>query len=94
LNWIAIFSGRRFLSLTLLPSLLDNCLSEEDSNDGSTSKKRKRKTHDAKVSSLKAELKQLLSQPLVAKGVLTKYITSGVNPIVDELIQGECELSI
>jgi ATP-dependent RNA helicase DDX24/MAK5 len=42
---------------------------------------------------LKAELKHLLSQPLVAKGVSTRYITSGSRPIVDDLIAGECKLS-
>jgi hypothetical protein len=43
---------------------------------------------DAKVRKLKENLKQLLAQPLVAKGISTKYITSGTRPIVDDLIAG------
>jgi ATP-dependent RNA helicase DDX24/MAK5 len=38
---------------------------------------------------LKAQLKSLLAQPLVAQGVLTSYITSGSRPIVDDLLAGE-----
>ncbi|THH03666.1 hypothetical protein EW146_g10368 [Bondarzewia mesenterica] len=46
------------------------------------------KAQNAKVASLKAELKQLLAQPLVARGVSTRYITSGSRPIVDDIIAG------
>ncbi|KAG5633282.1 hypothetical protein DXG03_006603, partial [Asterophora parasitica] len=49
----------------------------------------KRKAKDAKNAALKAELKHLLSQPLIASGVSAKYITSGSRPIVDDLIAGE-----
>ncbi|KAJ7512781.1 ATP-dependent RNA helicase [Mycena galericulata] len=49
----------------------------------------KRKAKDLKNAHLKAELKRLLSQPLVARGVSTRYITSGSTPIVDDLIAGE-----
>ncbi|KAJ7439358.1 ATP-dependent RNA helicase [Mycena latifolia] len=49
----------------------------------------KRKAKDLKNASLKAELKRLLAQPLVARGVSTRYITSGSRPIVDDLIAGE-----
>ncbi|KAG6861318.1 hypothetical protein C0995_001637 [Termitomyces sp. Mi166 len=48
----------------------------------------KRKAKDAKNAALKAELKYLLSQPLIARGISTKYITSGSRPIVDDLIAG------
>ncbi|KAJ7682954.1 P-loop containing nucleoside triphosphate hydrolase protein [Mycena rosella] len=51
----------------------------------------KRKAKDLKNANLKAELKRLLAQPLVARGVSTRYITSGSRPIVDDLIAGECE---
>ncbi|KAJ7108563.1 ATP-dependent RNA helicase MAK5 [Mycena epipterygia] len=49
----------------------------------------KRKAKDLKNANLKAELKRLLAQPLVARGVSTRYITSGSRPIVDDLIAGE-----
>lgn len=49
----------------------------------------KRKAKDLKNANLKAELKQLLAQPLVARGVSTRYITSGSRSIVDDLIAGE-----
>jgi hypothetical protein len=40
---------------------------------------------------MKAELKRLLAQPLIAPGISSRYITSGTNPVVDGLIAGECE---
>ncbi|KAJ6627886.1 P-loop containing nucleoside triphosphate hydrolase protein [Mycena sp. CBHHK59/15] len=49
----------------------------------------KRKAKDIKNAKLKAELKRLLAQPLVARGVSTRYITSGSRPIVDDLLAGE-----
>jgi ATP-dependent RNA helicase DDX24/MAK5 len=51
----------------------------------------KRKAKDLKNASLKAELKRLLAQPLVARGVSTRYITSGSRPIVDDLLAGDCK---
>lgn len=48
------------------------------------------KSKNVKMGAMKAELKHLLSQPLVARGVLTNYITSGSRPIVDDLLAGEC----
>ncbi|KAI0087341.1 DEAD-domain-containing protein [Irpex rosettiformis] len=50
--------------------------------------KHQRKSRNAKTTALKAELKQLLAQPLVARGVSTRYITSGSRPIVDDVIDG------
>lgn len=41
---------------------------------------------------MKAELKYLLSQPLIAKGVIKNYITSGSTSIVDDLLAGGCKL--
>ena len=39
---------------------------------------------------LKAELRGLLKQPLVARGVSTRYVTSGSNPIAHDMLAGEC----
>ena len=50
--------------------------------------KAQRKAADAKVARLKAELKGLLAQPLVAKGVSTRYITSGAVSIADDMLAG------
>lgn len=62
--------------------------SEEESKGLPT--KQKRKQTQAKTAALKAELKSLLAQPLVARGVSTKYITSGSRSIVDDFIAGDC----
>ena len=43
---------------------------------------------------MKAELKDLLSQPLLAKGISAKYITSGARPIADDLLAGQCKCAI
>lgn len=59
----------------------------EDEQDRPT--KQKAKSQHAKTAVLKAELKHLLSQPLIAKGISTRYITSGCRPVVDDLIAGE-----
>jgi ATP-dependent RNA helicase DDX24/MAK5 len=62
----------------------------EDEQDRPT--KHKAKSQNTKTAGLKAELKHLLLQPLIAKGVSTRYITSGSRPVVDDLIAGECTL--
>jgi ATP-dependent RNA helicase DDX24/MAK5 len=50
---------------------------------------RQRKTEESKTFALKAQLKDMLAQPLVARGISTRYITSGSRPIVDDLLSGE-----
>jgi len=57
--------------------------------DGPT--KRQQKAANAKIKDQKLQLKQLLSQPLLAQGVSQRYITSGSNPIVHELLAGQSE---
>ncbi|KIJ61810.1 hypothetical protein HYDPIDRAFT_115264 [Hydnomerulius pinastri MD-312] len=51
--------------------------------------KYQKKQFDAKTASLKAELKGMLSRPLLARGVSTRYITSGSRPIADDIIAGK-----
>lgn len=53
--------------------------------------KRQKKAANTKIKSQKLQLKQLLVQPLLAQGVSKRYITSGRNPIVHELLAGESE---
>ena len=48
----------------------------------------KRRAKDQQMQGMKAELKHLLSQPLLARGVIKNYITSGSVSIVDDLIAG------
>jgi len=48
------------------------------------------KAHDVKLGQLKAELRELLRQPLVARGVSTGYVTSGSRPIAHDILAGEC----
>ncbi|KAF5343466.1 hypothetical protein D9758_011860 [Tetrapyrgos nigripes] len=68
---------------------LDSDFASDADEDHSTSTKRQQKAKDAKNAAMKAELKRMLAQPLVAKGVSVNYITSGSNPIVDGLLAGE-----
>lgn len=49
-------------------------------------KSREAKKNSAKVQQLKSELKELLSEPLVARGISRRYITSGSRAIVDDLV--------
>ncbi|KAH7912169.1 ATP-dependent RNA helicase [Hygrophoropsis aurantiaca] len=59
------------------------------SEDESQPSKFKRKKRNVKTASLKAELNQLLSQPLIARGVSTRYITSGYRPIAHDMVAGD-----
>ncbi|KAJ7211287.1 ATP-dependent RNA helicase [Mycena pura] len=62
---------------------------EVDDSDEDKPSNKKRKARDLKNANLKAELKRLLMKPLVARGVSTRYITSGSRTLVDDLIAGE-----
>ena len=57
--------------------------------DGPT--KRQQKAANAKIKDQRLQLKQLLVQPLLAQGISKRYITSGNNPIVHELLAGQSE---
>lgn len=50
---------------------------------------RSSKAHDSKLIQLKAELKELLNQPLVARGVSTRYVTYGNRPVAPAILAGE-----
>ncbi|KAH7887065.1 ATP-dependent RNA helicase [Phlebopus sp. FC_14] len=58
------------------------------SEDDSKPSKYQKKRFDAKTASLKAELKEMLSRPLLARGVSTRYVTSGSRPVADDMIAG------
>ncbi|KAL4079554.1 ATP-dependent RNA helicase [Scleroderma citrinum] len=66
---------------------LDSDFMSASEDDGKPSKYQK-KRFDAKIVSLKTELKELLAKPLLARGISARYITSGSKTIVDDLIQG------
>lgn len=61
------------------------------SNQFSNGAVRSNKTRDSKLVQLKSELKELLNQPLIARGVSTRYITSGSRPVASAILAGECE---
>lgn len=65
-----------------------SCSDSEDDQDRPT--KFKVKSRNIRTAAMKEELKRMLAQPLIAKGVSTRYITSGSRPIVDDLISGHC----
>ncbi|KAH8103065.1 ATP-dependent RNA helicase [Cristinia sonorae] len=71
----------------------DMGLSSDDDKKPVPSKHQK-KNANAKTAALKAELKQLLAQPLVARGISTRYITSGSTRIVDDMIAGQCSSTL
>ncbi|KAG0706963.1 ATP-dependent RNA helicase [Suillus ampliporus] len=60
-----------------------------DSADESHPSKQRKKNNDTKTAVLKAELKELMSQPLLSRGVSIRYITSGSRPIADDIISGD-----
>ncbi|KAL1949173.1 hypothetical protein VTO73DRAFT_10979 [Trametes versicolor] len=69
--------------------VLDSDLESDDGGAEAAPSKQKRKARAAKTAGLKAQLKEMLAQPLVARGVSTRYITSGVHSIADDLLAGE-----
>ena len=62
-----------------------------DSDDEGKIFNQKRRAKNNAMASMKAELKHLLSQPLIAQGISTRYITSGSRLIVDDLLAGNRE---
>ncbi|KIK99199.1 hypothetical protein PAXRUDRAFT_570592 [Paxillus rubicundulus Ve08.2h10] len=58
----------------------------EDENKPS---KYQRKRVSTKTATLKAELEEMLSRPLLARGVSARYITSGSRPIADDIVSGK-----
>ena len=69
---------------------LRTCAHSDSDDEDKAPSKQKQRAAGAKVAALKAQLKAMLAQPLVARGVSTRYITSGVRSIADDLIAGEC----
>ncbi|KAG1802290.1 ATP-dependent RNA helicase [Suillus plorans] len=67
---------------------LDSDILSESADESNPSKARK-KNNDAKMAVLKAKLKGLMAQPLLSRGVSTRYITSGSRPIADDIISGD-----
>lgn len=61
----------------------------DSENEGASSTKRE---NNGQSAAMKAELREMISQPLVARCVSTKYITSGSRPIIDDLLAGESKL--
>jgi hypothetical protein len=75
-------------------SFATQCLSRAHSDaEGRPSgpTERQKKAANTKIKNQRLQLKQLLAQPLLAQGVSKRYITSGSNPIVHELLAGESE---
>ncbi|TFK38098.1 P-loop containing nucleoside triphosphate hydrolase protein [Crucibulum laeve] len=61
---------------------------DSDPEDENKLSNQKRKAKAAKTAGMKAELKRLISQPLIASGVSTRYITSSSRQIADDLLAG------
>jgi ATP-dependent RNA helicase DDX24/MAK5 len=62
-----------------------------DSDDEGKISNQKRRAKNSAMASMKVELKHLLSQPLIARGISTRYITSGSRLVVDDLLAGNRE---
>ena len=65
---------------------------DRDSDNDSRHSSHKQKNIDRQMMALKTELGQMLSEPLISRGVSARYITSGSRPIVDDLLAGDREL--
>ena len=50
--------------------------------------------NSSQIKALKRQLSDLLSQPLIARGISAKFITSGSRPIVNDLLRGESAYDI
>ena len=61
---------------------------EDDDDGGVGHSNNKRK---GKLAALRAEMKTLLAQPLIARGVSTRYLTSGSKSVVDDLLTSSSE---
>ncbi|KAH8107536.1 DEAD-domain-containing protein [Phellopilus nigrolimitatus] len=68
---------------------LDSDLEDNPSDEDAPARKRDKAKGTQKTHALKAELKHLLSQPLIAHGVMKKYITSGARNVVSELLRSD-----
>ena len=71
-------------------------LSDEDDPDMPFHQRHKGKAGKGSkrnVEALKAQLKGLLAQPLIARGVSARYPTSGSKVIIDDLLQSTGELA-
>ena len=66
----------------------------DDDEQKAVPSKRQRKSASAKTAVLKEELRELLLQPLITRGVSTRYITSGSKSIADDMLSGQCEYLI
>ncbi|KAF5392731.1 hypothetical protein D9757_000998 [Collybiopsis confluens] len=68
-------------------------LDEDFDSDNDSSKshpsKRQQKINQAQTAVLKGQLKEMLAQPIMARGISARYITSGSRSIIDELVSGE-----
>jgi ATP-dependent RNA helicase DDX24/MAK5 len=83
----------RYLPVYIFFLYLDIHFDYSDSDDEEKISNQKRKAKDGAMVRMKAELKHLLSQPLIARGISTRYITSGSRRIVDDLLAGNREYS-
>lgn len=68
--------------------LADLSLSDDDADPDAPTSQKKGNRRSNKAANLKGQLAQLLSQPLVARGVSTRYPTSGTRVIVDDVLSG------
>ncbi|KZV78692.1 DEAD-domain-containing protein [Exidia glandulosa HHB12029] len=63
--------------------------SEDEDDEERGAQKSRRKKRKVQEGALKAELKALLAQPVMARGVSAKYITSGSRPIAHDMLTGD-----
>ncbi|KAL7415002.1 P-loop containing nucleoside triphosphate hydrolase protein [Mrakia frigida] len=66
----------------------DNMPTDDDDDEDRRGHRGNAKSNSVKVANLKNELRALMAQPLVARGISSRYITGGSRKIVDALIQG------
>lgn len=83
-NWVV--EAAEAMDIDLDPDMLSDF--EEDDPDAPVASKKRKGKAEGKVDQLKAKLNHLLDQPLIARGVSTRYPTSGSRVIVDDVVAG------
>lgn len=83
-NWLA--EAAEAMDIDIDPDMFSDF--EEDDPDAPVQKKAKKGKAEGKLDGLKQKLNHLLDQPLIARGVSTRYPTSGSRVIIDDVVAG------
>jgi len=83
-NWL--IETAEALEIELDDDLLGNGAADDDDGQRRARGSQSSSKQDAKVSSMKAQLKAMIAQPIIARGISARYLTSGSRSVVEDLI--------